>query len=120
MGQGRPGGWNQGPIVPVAVITSTGLEPNRGHRIARVMKHATPAELDEAVTHTQTLIAEQQARIDGLEAEGGDSSRFREFLESFKRLLAVQEARRQRSISRRRRAPTWSRLAVPADRRQVA
>ena len=84
------------------------------------MKHAAPDDPDAAVVLTQALIAEQQARIDGLEADGGDTSRLREFLESFKRLLAVQAARRQGSINRRRHAGNLPPLSVPADRRQVA
>jgi hypothetical protein len=86
-----------------------------------MMKHTTLAELDEAVARTQALIAGQQARIDQLDAEGRDSSRQREFLESFERLLAAQEARRQRFLGRRKRATTWSpRPTAPERRRAVA
>ena len=90
------------------------------------MKLTAFADLDEAVARTQALIDDKQACIDRLDADGGDSSRHREFLESFKRLLAVQEARRQKACNRRSRnrqkqATTWSpRRTAPADRREVA
>ena len=91
-----------------------------GLRIARVMTW-TIAKLDEAVACTQALIADQQACIDRLDADGGDSSRQQEFLGTFKALLAVQDARRQRFIDGRRRARTRSpRPAAPYFHREVA
>ena len=90
------------------------LEPNR--RASHCPQDATRtiAELDEAIACTQALIAEQQARIDRLDAEGGDSSRQREFLRTFEALLAVQGARRQRFLDRHRRArPRSPRPAAP-------
>jgi hypothetical protein len=85
------------------------------------MQHTSIAELDEAIACTQALIAEQQARIDWLDAEGGDSSRQREFLRTFEALLAVQGARRQRFLDCHRRAtPRLPRSAAPEFHREVA
>ena len=90
------------------------------------MKLTALAQLDEAVACTRALIADQQARIDRLDGNRGNSSRQREFLESFKRLLAVQEGRRQKarnrqSHDRQKPATTWSpRRTAAADRREVA
>lgn len=126
MGQGCPGGGHQGPIAAVADITTGGLEQIDRLRIACVMKHAALAKLDEAVARTQALIAAQQERIDQLDAEGRDSSRHREFLESFKRLRVMQENWRQkadncRNPARHNQVMTWSpRLTAPAVRREVA
>lgn len=90
------------------------------------MKHTIIAKAEEAVARTRALIADQQACIDALDAEGRDSSRHREFLESFKRLLAVQEGWRQRAhdcrdADRPSKVMAWPpRPVAPAARREVA
>jgi hypothetical protein len=90
-----------------------------------MMNRTSSAKIDDAVARTQALIADQQALIDALDSEGRDSSRHREFLESFRRLLAVQEGWRQKAASSRNPdrpngVMAWSPRITPAGRREVA
>jgi len=119
-----------GPLLPGVAVgcTNSSLEPNRrGPHCARRMNHTSTARLDETIACTQALIADQQACIDRLDAQGADSSRQQEFLATFKALLAVQEARRKKYARRRRPVMTWSATpaapsmpATPDSRREVA
>lgn len=84
------------------------------------MKPTSITELDRAIEQTLELISDQQVRIDRLDAEGRDSSRQREFLGTFKALLAMQEAWRQGFLSCWGRMVPRSSIQATPERRRVA